>query len=105
MNNKKIECADGFTMSVQASRFNYCEPRVDDANEYTQVEIGFPSGYEPLIAKYAEDKEDYTGTVYGYVPADVVTLVCIKHGGVVAGELPAGIPYLKGELRREISRP
>ena len=44
MNNKRIECADGFSMSVQASRFNYCEPRVDDAKAYTEVEVGFPTG-------------------------------------------------------------
>ena len=95
MNNKRIECADGFSMSVQASRYSYCEPRVDSAPAYTQVEVGFPSDYESLLVDYAEDKEDYTGTVYGYVPADVVTLVCVKHGGVVCGDMPNGIPYLK----------
>ena len=72
-------------------------PRVDNASAYEEVEIGFPSDYESLIAKYAEDKEDYTGTVYGFVPSDVVTLVCIKHGGVVSGDLPPGIPYLRGD--------
>ncbi len=97
MDNKRIECADGFSMSVQASRFNYCAPRVDNAERYTEVEIGFPNDYESLIAGYAEDKEDYTGTVYGYVPSDVVTLVCAKHGGVTAGQMPNGIPYLRAE--------
>jgi len=97
VNNEKIVCADGFSMSVQASRHNYCTPRVDDARAYDEVEIGFPNAYEPLIAKYAEDDEDYTGTVYGWVPADIVTLVCVKHGGVASGEMPAGIPYLWGD--------
>ena len=95
--NEKIVCADGFSMSVQASSFNYCAPRIDNAHAYESVEIGFPSGYESLIARYAENKEDYTGTVYGFVPAEVVTLVCIKHGGVIAGELPPGIPYLRAK--------
>ena len=95
--NKRIECADGFTMSVQASRFNYCEPRTDNADKYVTVEIGFPNDYESLIVSYAEDKENYTGTVYGYVPTDIVTLVCAKHGGVVAGEMPSGVPYLRVE--------
>ena len=94
MNNERIECADGFSMSVQASSFNYCEPRIDNADEYITVEIGFPNDYESLIVSYAEDKENYTGTVYGYVPADIVTLVCAKHGGVVKGKIPNGIPYL-----------
>jgi hypothetical protein len=97
MNNKRIECADGFSMSVQASSFNYCEPRIDDAKIYTEVEVGFPNDYESLIVDYAEDKENYTGTVYGYVPSDIVTLVCAKHGGVVSGEMPSGIPYLRAE--------
>ena len=95
MNNEEILCADGFSMSVQASRFNYCAPRIDGAHKYTEVEVGFPSHYEPLLASYAEDKEDYTGTVYGYVPIQVIINVCVKHGGIVSGVLPNGIPYLE----------
>ncbi len=95
MNNKRIECADGFSMSVQASRFSYCEPRVDNAKAYTEVEVGFPNAYEPILAPYAEDMEDYTGTVYGYVPAQLVVDVCAKHGGIVAGDLPNGVIYLE----------
>ncbi len=94
MNNERVKCADGFSMSVQAGRNSYCTPRTEGAKSYEEVEVGFPSDYEPLIAKYAENNEDYTGTVYGYVPSQVVTLVCIKHGGVVSGELPAGVPYI-----------
>lgn len=97
MNNERIECADGFSMSVQASRFNYCTPRIDEAKRYTEVEIGFPNDYESLLVDYAEDKEDYTGTVYGYVPAEIVTMICVKHGGIVSGDLPNGIPYIRAE--------
>ena len=93
--NTTIKCADGFSMSVQASSHSYCTPRADDAAEYTEVEVGFPSDYESLLAPYADDKEDYTGTVYGWVPTEVIVLVCAKHGGVVSGELPDGIPYLR----------
>ena len=82
-------------MSVQASRFNYCEPRIDGAHKYTKVEVGFPSDYESLLFSYAENEEDCTGTVYGYVPAQVVVDVCAKHGGVVSGDLPNGLPYLE----------
>ena len=93
--NKKIECADGFTMSVQASKFNYSKPRIDDAKAYTQVEVGFPNAYESILAPFAEDMEDYTGTVYGFVPSQLIVDVCAKHGGIVAGELPPGVIYLK----------
>lgn len=95
MNNERIECADGFTMSVQASRFNYCEPRMDNAKAYAQVEVGFPNAYEPLLAPWIEDPYDPTGTVYGYVPSQVVLDVIAKHGGIVSGELPPGVIYLE----------
>ena len=93
--NKRIECADGFSMSVQASKYNYCEPRIDNANEYATVEVGFPSDYESLLVPWVEDPEAYTNTVYGFVPVQVIVDVCAKHGGIVAGELPPGVTYLE----------
>ena len=97
---KRILCADGFNMSVQASETNYCEPP-NDRGPYKEVEIGFPSEREDLLMKYIEDREDPTGTVYGWVPNTVVTLVVAKHGGIVEGELPPGIPYLKANSQSE----
>jgi len=93
--NTKVTCADGFTMSVQASEYSYCHPRVSNAPRYFSVEIGYPSEKETLIIEYAENPENPTETVYAWVPAAVVSLICAKHGGVVSGELPKGIPYLK----------
>lgn len=92
--NKRITCADGFSMSVQANASAYCEPRVDNAKAYVSVEVGFPSHYEALLVPYAEDMEDYTGTVYGWVPSAIVTAICVKHGGVIDGDLPIGMPIL-----------
>lgn len=92
--NAKIVCADGFTMSVQAHEGAYCTPRVNDAEKYTEVEIGFPNRKEPLLMQWAEDGADPTGTVYGWVPAQVVVNVIAKHGGVITGELPSGMPIL-----------
>jgi len=93
--NKRVECADGFSMSVQASKYNYCEPRIDNAKVYTQVEVGFPSDYEPLLVPWVEDPEAYTNTVYGFVPVQVIVDVCAKHGGIVTGDLPPGVVYLE----------
>lgn len=78
-----IYCADGFQMSVQASAYHYCEPRTNlsDCN-YEEVEIGFPSIEESLIMDYAENPDNPTGTVYGWVPISVVDEVLIKHGGI-----------------------
>ena len=95
--NKTIKCKDGFTMSVQAGETQYCHPRVTGAERYTEVEIGFPNQKEDLILEYAENSDTPTETVYPYVPAPLVTLVIAKHGGMVEGELPAGIPCLRAD--------
>jgi len=78
-----IKCADGFTMSVQASDLHYCSPREKGLTFYKMYEVGFPSEAEPLLVDWAEDKDDPTGTVYGFVPVDVIVDVIAKHGGEV----------------------
>jgi len=93
--NRKTVCKDGFTMSVQANEGVHCDPRIDDADRYTAVEVGYPSMEEPLIMEWAGDKNNPTDTVYGYVPTHRIALVCAKHGGVVSGDLPPGIPRLE----------
>jgi hypothetical protein len=95
--NEQIICKDGFTMSVQANHGAYCSPRTDDAPKYTRVEVGFPSHPEPLLMEWADNSEKPTNTVYGYVPVHRISLVCVKHGGIVSGELPAGIPAIKAD--------
>ena len=91
---KPVVCADGFTMSVQASERNYCDPR-NDVGPYTTVEVGFPSSYDYHLSEYAENPDTPTETVYGYVPADKVILCIDSHGGMVDGELP---PLVKTEF-------
>ena len=92
--NERIQCADGFSMSVQGNETAYCHPRTNNAEEYTQVEVGFPNMVEELLLSYAEEPDNPRGTVYGYVPAQVIVNVIAKHRGIVSGELPAGITYL-----------
>ena len=93
--NKSVICADGFSMSVQANHGGYCSPRIDNAERYTAVEVGYPSDIEPLLMPFCEDPDDPTETVYGYVPSHVVTTVIAKHGGMVEGEVPPGVAELK----------
>ena len=95
--NKKVVCKDGFTMSVQAGETQYCHPRHGNAAKYTEVEIGFPNREEDLLMEFAEDRNRPTDTVYAYVPVSVVSLVIAKHGGMVEGELPAGVPILRAD--------
>jgi hypothetical protein len=78
-----IMCVDGFRVSVIASASAYCTPRTAQG-PYTHVEVGFPSRRpEPWDAwvKYAEDPEIPTGTVYGWVPVDLVRDLVAAHGG------------------------
>jgi len=93
---KRIVCADGFSMSVQASRTSYCAPR-NDTGPYEAVEIGFPTEEESILLSYAEVAEEPTNTVYPYVPSHVVSLTIAKHGGMIEGSLPEGIPFLKAD--------
>ena len=86
--NPYVVCKDGFEMSVQCGQSLYSSPR-DVAKRYREVEIGFPSVPEPLIAEYAEDWEiegdddpKLCETVYGYVPVRLVNKVLKKHGGI-----------------------
>lgn len=81
----KVTCADGTTLSVQASRTHYCTPR-DDEGPYTQKEVGFifdangkeitpPRSWKP----YADG--DFPSYVYGYVPVELIEKLITKHGG------------------------
>ena len=79
---EQITCADGYTVSVQASPSHYCEPR-EDHGPYTAFELGFPSAHDDLLTPYIEDpSEEQTGSVFGYVPLDVVEALIAKHGGL-----------------------
>jgi hypothetical protein len=80
-------------MSVQASEGSYSTPRLNEG-PYTHVEVGFPNKEEVLLMPYVEEKSRPTKTVYPYVPSTIVSLVIAKHGGMIDGELPEGVPKL-----------
>jgi len=87
-NYKRVVCAYGFSISIQAGDGKYSVPRFDSASSFTQVELGFPNRLCPFIYQYAEDKQDYTGSIYPYVPAKIVDTMIKGHGGIVSGECP-----------------
>lgn len=78
----RMECADGFSMSVQGHYGGYSTPRDDFAESYSLVEVGFPSAVEDLLMPYCGDADNPTETVYGYVPISVIEEVISKHGGL-----------------------
>lgn len=76
----RIECNDGFSMSVQGGEFTYSAPK-QFGSSFEEMEIGYPSEYEELIRGYASS-EDFTDTVYPYVPVSLIIKVIEKHGGI-----------------------
>ena len=109
---KRIKCVDGFSISIQASEYNYCSPKENGHSViYTAVELGFPNREDDLIKEYVEDLSkddediDYTSEVYPYVPSHIVALMIASHGGMISGECPrlgrnttiiCEIPVMKG---------
>lgn len=79
---KRITCLDGFSLSVQASHYHYCSPRSNEG-PWSKVEVGFPSAKPRFIMEYAENPDNPTETVYGYVPVELVNKLIESHGGIV----------------------
>ena len=80
----RIQCNDGFSISIQASACHYCRPRRTFEGPYTEVELGYPSCSEELLISFMEDDCcEPENTVYPYVPVVVVDRVIKKHGGIV----------------------
>ena len=87
--NPRITCADGVSLSVQASKFHYCSPRTDDPNHWTDyfdVEVGFirdadGNAFTPPAnwSEYADGA--FPSDVYGYVPTEMVKAFIEEHGG------------------------
>lgn len=73
-----LVCIDGFRISVQASGWHYCSPRMslENGEEYTTLELGFANMKDELIEEYR------SGPIYPYVPVDVVDKLIEKHGGI-----------------------
>ena len=83
----RVNCADGFSFSMQASRFHYSMPRVAGRKSYKCMEIGYPSDREPLLEPYKEDLGDsdskWNNCVYPFVPYEVIEAIVEKHGGIL----------------------
>jgi hypothetical protein len=77
---KRIVCADGFSLSVQATHGAYCSPR-ENLGPWYEVEVGFPSADPELIGQFAEDSGNPTQTVYPYVDIELVEQLIELHGG------------------------
>jgi len=76
-----IVCADGCSLSVQASEFHHCLPR-NLTGPYTHVEVGFPSSPVPNSWIEYADSGEIDSDVFAYVPIKLVVDFINSHGGV-----------------------
>ena len=79
----RVVCADGATISVQASRYHYCHPR-DDEGPYIKVEVGYPTNVDEMPAswkEYAQDADQVVADIYAFIPVELVAQFIDEHGG------------------------
>ncbi|MBP0492213.1 hypothetical protein [Roseomonas indoligenes] len=79
----RIECVDGFRVSVQAGAYHYCLPR-EMCGPWTHFECGFPSAAVPEWLEWRDGPGPDTETVFGWVPATAIMDVIRQHGGAAA---------------------
>ena len=70
-----VKCADGTTLSVQASEYHYCTPR-DNQGPYTTVEVWCVSS-DVTEFGYSEEYPS------AYVPIEDVVRFIDNHGGMI----------------------
>jgi hypothetical protein len=83
--NPGLTCADGFTLSVQASARHYCEPRTN-SGPWTSMEVCCDES-EPMLKPFAHEPIMCPG-IFREAPVEVIEAVIAKHGGLVEGQLP-----------------
>ena len=89
--NPRITCADGVSLSVQASEHHYCSPRIDELDhwtDYSSVEVGFiknadDEDFTPPDDWKAYGEDGFPSDVYSFVPTQMVKEFIEKHGGTV----------------------
>lgn len=80
----KIVCKDGFQFSVVANGDVMCTEPSGRAKAWKDVELGYPSHHDDLIAEYASDgPPNRRPQTYDYVPIRVIKALVRKHGGVL----------------------
>ena len=72
---QRLQCSDGFSMSVQASENHYCAPRTNQG-PYTKVEVWL-CGDVPEWSEYGSGENPYA-----FVPIELVAQVIDEHGGI-----------------------
>lgn len=83
-----IKCLDGFKFSVQASYYNYCEPKITGLDIYSSFEVLSKDDIDEFALYLSNDR--YIGTAtkkskinqYNYVPLNLIEDLIENHGGI-----------------------
>lgn len=86
--NRQITCADGVTFRVAGSEFDYCEPKINGAQHYSQVEVNYMvnadgDDFNPEEWEEYRIKRGHEFSIYAYVPIELVQKFIADHGGEV----------------------
>lgn len=80
----RIYCKDGFNISIQVNRANYCASENGTRTfglDWKLVEWGFPSSHIDG-KKYNAESSPTTESVGGYVEVGLIDELCEEHGGI-----------------------
>lgn len=80
----RIFCKDGFNISIQVHRGNYCGSENGTRTfglDWKLVEWGFPSS-EIDAQKYNSEDTDTMNSVGAYVEIGLIDELCEEHGGI-----------------------
>lgn len=80
MTRERVQIGE-INLSIQADKLKYCAPRENGLSEYEAWEIGYPSEPIPELISFSES-DQYTDTVYGYVPTWVILKIITRLGGI-----------------------
>lgn len=92
----RIRCNDGFSISIQVNNGNYCASENGTRQfgfNWVEVEWGFPSEEIDAVKYNAEDKNNITNTVGGYVDINLIDELIEEHGGLNLEETLKGLVY------------
>jgi len=76
---KALICKDGTSLSVQASNFHCCYPRIDNAVKYEEVEVWQVTSKVPNSWLEYGDPED---NPFSCIPVKLVEEFIDSHGGI-----------------------
>ena len=84
-----IICKDNFSVSVQASKIHYCFPRKTQKYHKSFELACNISNDKDLLQKYYDGTKIYSDTfICPYVPAHIIELLILRHGGIDWNETP-----------------